>query len=479
MASNIWLISGGTSYYLSGPGGKSYSGSGTPWTSQANTPYRIAMNDVTGPRWTPQASVRIEVYGGGVPFRNGQPLVYDGYGNVIEQIPIQMRGSTDDNAIALLRQLRQILNTALAGQPCVLAVQPDTHSNAVYFEIYGADVQENPLFINDEAGHYVIRAIITMRRSPHGGLLSTGETVINGVSVGNTGTGSPDNVEAYTTGSGDLINEGQPLNVKVVPANVASIAYRYLWLSSLHTRTYGTTGAAAYSTSTTGDTGTGAAYIFSSASVSAALTRRALRGAVIIRTSSTTANAEMRIEVYGGGGGLIYNSPWIAAYSTSANITYMGDFDLSLIRAMKGLTSPTINVYLYTRSTDGSSSTVTIASSELLLFYTFCQIDLSYTAGGSLSSGLSPNGTNALFTDTFQEQTNFPCLPHPGPSLARNNSDGLPYLTRGALPRYYAGASLYLAMIETNVGVISHNTGRTATVTATHAPQWQTLRGDD
>jgi hypothetical protein len=124
MTANIFLISGSSTYYLSLDGTKRtyYNGSGSPWATQSTTPYDLAMNDITGQRWTPHIAPRQEVYGGGPPFRNGQTLIYNSYGNVTETFPIQIYATSHNNAVLLLRQLRTALSSTLLSAPPVLGV---------------------------------------------------------------------------------------------------------------------------------------------------------------------------------------------------------------------------------------------------------------------------------------------------------------------------------------------------------------------
>lgn len=467
MANQSRLISGGVNYYIEG-GGK-YTGSGTPWTAVGTSPYGMAMNDVAGTAYTPTAATRQEVYGGGPPFRNGQTLIYDSYGNVTETVTIQCRANSHDNAVTLLQQLRRILNTALFTTPCQLAYQPNGATSAVYFEIYGADVQEDQRFVNSEAGavaagNALVRAVVTWRRSPHGGLLATGETLLSASSFGNTGTGSPDNIVPYSAGAGDLIYEGSPLNLKFTPT---SSTIRDVYLASIDSRVYDTSGAAVYSSSSTTDTGT---LLFSPAfTITPKMTSRAMKMRVIMRFSSSSAIAQVRVRGSLQANQTIYSGPWVTTANSGA--TYyldLGAVPLDFIRRSQGLTAPTINLSFYMRSTTGASASLTVSYVEVLFYYDF--------AIATFSSGQSFSGTNYLLIDTFAEQSGYPCLPHAYPQAFQGNGTDMLslFVLRGTPPRYYSGASLYAAW--TNLAG-AHSTAATATVTARHAPQWGTLRG--
>ena len=218
--SNIWIISGGTDYYLSGTGKdlNAYTGSGTPWTARATTPYSLSINEST-PTWTPTAAPSAPVLRGGPPLSglSGSRLLDRGFDSVQEPVGIQCYGTTHDNAVALVQQLRKILN-AVDGQPPILAVQPDSSTNIAYYQIFYADVQETPAFIGEEASNTTkeARCTVTWLRTPFGGLLSAGEASLSSGTMTNTGTGGSANLRALSTGlSGDLINEGQPMNTRV------------------------------------------------------------------------------------------------------------------------------------------------------------------------------------------------------------------------------------------------------------------------
>jgi hypothetical protein len=478
MASSIKIISDGTDYFLSGLG-KSYNGTSTPWTAQNTSPYEIAMNATTGQHWTPQASVRQEIYGGGPPFRDGQTLIYNSYGNVTEQLVIQMRATSHDNAVVLLRQLRRILNTMLYSVPCILAVQPNGATSPVYYNIYSADVQESPHFINEEAkaaaqGNAVIRAVVTWRRSPFGGRLSTGETLLNAASFTNTGTGTPDNVELYSAGVGDLISDGgQALNIKFVPAFGVTTVVQRIFAASVDSRLYTATPSGAFNTSVTAGTTFGTAP-WSSQDVSLLLTKR-VTPRVLLRLSSSSANVQLRYQVYFGNGdeAPIFTSVWVSPLGTGASLVDLGPWPVTTMEYRTlGLTTPKITVLLWIRSTDGNNATINLTYSEMIFYYTFAYMSAPFACNGT---------TDYILFDQFDEQTNIPCLPHPVPRIVgvRASVSGSPnhmMAFRGVLPKFYSGASLYLAWLTSSS--YTHTTTATATVTASSATLWRTLRGN-
>lgn len=456
----VYLTSGGTNYYLSGSTTTPYTGSGTPWTAENTTPYRLSLNDAT-PIWVPQPALAQMVYGGGPPFRSGRKPVYLSYDDVTEQVGIQMYANSADNAAALLQQLRRILNTALFTVRCILAVQ--TGTNTAYYEISSADVVETNSYLTEGPTTAVlIRATITWTRTPFGGRLSTGETLLSSASFTNTGTGTPDNVEAYSTGAGDLINQGQPLNVKFLGASVTG----RIWLASILERKYSTQNVGAFSTtSTTGSLKCSMSFTMTNEPEDNA----GIKGRVMLRLSAVSSNTQMRaiVTLFSSGSSEIYRSPWVSPPVAGATLLDMGGFSLEALRR-GNMGSRLLAVDFYQRSTDGANATVTTTYQEALYYYTFCQID----KGGS-TFAVSPSGVRAL---GFVEQTNRPCLPWTPTAIYQTNGSDLNEIlnVRGTLPLYYPGASLYAAWLS---GTYTHSTTDTATITATHAPLYQTLRG--
>lgn len=467
MANQSRLISGGTNYYLEG-GGK-YTGSGTPWTAVGTSPYAIGMNDTAGTTYTPLAAQRQEVYGGGPPFRNGQTLIYDSYGNVTETVTIQCRATNHDNAVALLRQLRQILNTALFSTPCQLVIQPNGASNAVYFDIYGADVQEDARFINQEAGaaaanNALIRAVVTWRRSPHGGLLSAGETLVNAASIRNVGTGSPDNIEAYSTGSGEMINEGSPLNIKFTPTTAASDPSR-IYLASIAGHTYDASLSANSTTSST----TFSSLDSTSASVSSLFVARGLKVRVIGRFSAMTANAEVRL-YYGVGAAPAQYTKGVIPNSAVAQLVDFGPLTIVDRFLPSVTTGDSVYLQVQVRSTSGAGVNVTIDSLDTLYYYDFCAIRV-------LDGSMDVSGSEYLYLDSFVVKTGYPALPRfPAQAWVYTSSNTVNQLCelRGTPIRYFAGSSLYAAWGDR---LVAHATTQAATVSAFHAPLYKTLRG--
>lgn len=456
----VYLISGGTNYYLSGSTVNSYTGSGTPWTAENTSPYRLSLNDGS-PIWVPTQAPAVPVFGGGPPFRNGQTLLYRSVANHTESVGVQMYASSADNAAALLRQLRLILNTALYSVPCILAIQ--TGTNTAYYEIYTADVVETASYVSEgPASLCIIRASITWVRSFAGGRLSTGETLINAVSYGNTGTGSPDNIAAYSTGAGDFIYDGSPLNITMSKSGTVNMSKIYM--ASVLNRTY-TADGASYNTTLDGDVK--ASITFSGADF---VSNAALKPRILIRVASATTNLRIRYNIAYSTSvvNTFADSPWVYPNDSGAGTTLMdmGTFDPTFFRRSHAGAGSIVVRVIYS-STDGGSASATLSYVELLSYYTFCTI----------ATNVGITSTQAQFVDTFVERSGRAALPLDIPiayggvtstgALLGNNT------IRGTPPRYYSGASLYAAWMSGG----THTTGDSLNITATHAPLWHTLRG--
>jgi len=473
MASAIYLISTATgsavNYYLSGSH-KTYSGSGSPWTAQNTTPYDIGMDDQP---WTPQIAQVQPIFRGGPPFRSaGAALTYKSYTNVTETVIIKCRGTTHNNAVAMLQQLRRILNTNLVQQPVVLAFQPNGSTNTAYSEIEYADVQEDTRFINQEARAFVARATVTWVRKPFFGMLASGESQFSATTFTNTGTGGSNNTQAFTSASGELNYEGQPLNVLVNPAG--NTTFGRFYVGSVYSRTYSTTGAASYSsTSTTTGTFNSAPGTFD---ISAALTRNALKPRILMRFTSVASIARVAAKVsYNdiSAGFTIWQSPWIDPSGpvglSNTTIVDFGTFSMDLIRLAGA--GANIGLSIGVRSTTGASASVTLGYVEFILYYEWCQIDTSI-----------PGSTTdwRLKIQEFQETSNRACLPLLNANALAVESNGYatrPSVVRGTLPQHHDGASLYLAWVRNTD--YNHDTADTAAVTASAAPLWRTARGSD
>lgn len=429
-------------------------------TGESTTPW--AVRDVTN--WTLRASVPLPIWGGGPPFALGRQLAYQSYDDVTEAIPLFLDATSADDAANELQLLRTAVLRTIVEVPAILEIKPDGATNSMYAEVKTGWVQEEPIIESPVGGALRMRVTLTIVRTPFFGRLSTGETLINAASLKNTGTGSPDNVEAFSAGAGDLIYEGSPLNCQItLPAATAGspAAISKVWAASIDSRTYSTTFSGSQTTSDTGDGVTIGSSV--SISLSAALSKN-LSARFMCRLTSASSGSQFRVVVEMGNIDP-YTGPWVNNEGTSTQMLDLGGFSLrDFIRRSKNITAPTMTVQFYMRSISGSKS-ATVTYGEVLLYYTFAEM-----------SSFVPTGGGTILLETFQEQTNYVALPFQSErviSYATNDLTNIEY-KKGRLPRYVSGASLYLAWVDT-LGL--HTTTETATATVTHAALFKTFRG--
>lgn len=500
MSKNTVLIShssiSGTDIYLSGGAATQtvYSGSGTPWATESTSPYELGYNVGGGDSYHPKPPEPIPYYVGGPPFALATIPRWMGYGAVTESFGIQMRGTTKDNAIFLLRQLRNALNagiTFIGGSPPLLSIKGGT--NTAYHRILSATVVETnshiPENTSDSSNPYLIRAVVTWTRTAFGGLLSTPVTIFNSTSWANAGTGTPDNLEAFSGGTGDMLDEGGPMNYSIRPSNAGSgDPIRRILLASVYNRFYvGLTVSNTWSTSGTTYATGGAITVWNNALDLGGLTgdyrlRMRLLGVV---ASGHTGNPEFRYAVYNAAGSsasVIYSGVIPAVNGdghTTTRFLDSGPIPIT-VQELRNLSDTNWSVQLQVRSTDGAATTGTLSSVECLLYYDFCDVRFQGSAYGTGA------GTNYdMNLTSFSQRSGSPCLPLPYPQAmltdpsTSNRAVELGEV-RGTVPRYYRSAYLYTRLLDAS-GASSGNlytvTTRTYTVAAVHAPLYRTLRG--
>jgi len=454
----IYLISGGVNYYLSGGAATQtpYNGSGTPWTVESTTPYELSLNDMTGAIYVPQPAPVEMIYGGGPPLMDDRIPVIQSYDQIVERVGIQLKataGATTakDNAIFLLRQLRQILNTALFSRPCVLVIQGG--ANATYYEIKAADVPENALYLVEPDGEW--RAVITWTRTPHGTKASL-DTCLNAVTFTNIGdTGSNDkNFQSLGTLTGDLAsNIGHPMRVTLATPSTSGVFVGYI--ASAKARLYDAVATAISTSSTTGVNVTATTFPFPSDDEGTALR-------FIGRFATPSANLEVRAVASINNAQTVYPSPWFLAGTFS---TYIDFGYLKLPRSLRRAKAVNITCTIQARSTNGAATSGTLSYIEILQYYTWLRVDTTFI---STAYQLELVGADSSVGSYVREIT---------PEIAWLSSAGtvtnlVP--TRGSFPRAFAGSFLYLAWTWAG----SHSTTATFDdVTAQQAALYQTVRG--
>lgn len=456
MASDYRVISGGTNYYLVNSTGVPTPGTVASTTNASTTPYAI-LDD-----YMPQAAERQVIYAGTPPFRVGKTPLIAGFDNKVETLRIAVLGTSHNNMVALVRLLRQILNTALRTVPAIFQATPDGATNASYYEIYSADVQETTeKYQNAGEGDSTVICRVTWNRSAFAGQLSPGETLINAVSIGNTGTGTPDNLESFSTGSGELIHDGQPINILISKSSTINATKFYLASGN---RTY-TADGSSYSTTLTEELK--ASFTFNASSF---ILTNGAKPRILVRLASASSNLRIRYNLAYSTSvvNTFADSEWFTPTDSGSGTTLvdMGTFDPAFFRRARG-SAGSIVVRIFYGSTDGLSASATLSYVEFLQYYTFCTI----------TTNVSITSTQVQAVDTFMAKSDRVALPLDHPlaygALATNTQLLGNNTIAGDPPRYYSGASLYIAWMESGL----HTTSQTLDVTATHAPLYHTLRG--
>jgi hypothetical protein len=465
-ANTVAILSGGSSYFFNDgtAAPTDYTGANSPWTNAVGSCYVLANNTTAGPIWVPQAPVAQMIYSGGPPFAIGRKPVLRAFDTVTEQIGIQLNATTKDNAIFLLRQLRQVLNTATYSLPAVLSVKGGT--NTGYAEIFSADIQESALYLNETTGKW--RAAIAWTRSPLFGVSSLA-TLVNGATMTNRGTSTNPNIQALGALTGDLVNEGQPLNIKLVKPSGTS-APSHFYFATVVSRVYTAIATGAFTTASTALPGTTIGTI--TPSITSALTNDAIKARFVgrVKTLTNPSHAIVSVRVYTSGAGFIWQSKWIPLLTdTTGQYVDFGAMDLSFFQ-IPIATAITLSADILLRSADGTSVTLTLDYMEFLLYYDFCYADFTT----SMSSG------EALFLDQAQNRSGGGWLPmqraraYYGTSVSVFDPT-IPGIIVGDPPLARPNTSLYVAWRGTLDG--AHVATETSTVTVTHAPLYYTVRG--
>lgn len=487
MAAQTRLISNGTSIYLANHANTPYSGFGSPWDTQDTSPFELSLNDVTGNIWTPAPAPDVSIYGGGPPLRNGRDLLVHSYDDVTESVGVQIRaapgnGNTAlDNAAALLRLLRRALNTTIYGSPCILAFQPDGDTKPTYYTISKATVSESPNYIVESTADLaILRLTITWTRSI--GFADAPETIVNAQTIQNISTSTPNNVLSTPITHGDLIHEGQPLNITIEPFNGAKI--NTLFIASVLSRTNVAVGVSR-TTSSVAPSNT------SIDQVQATITP-ALYWPVNIRVIGyfdTLTNAEkalVRVEVSDDSESTYQNSPFVpitknASMGTvTSSIVDFGVFDprpfqeTSLVETDDDLK---IRIEAGLASSDGTSVTARLVGIDVILYSTFASIAFPYNVSDGEKIRIE------MFSPFNVANASSPGAPLWTPSSPRVYSQSPPGysgistvpVVRGSLPVALTQRSLYIAWH----GVLSYSTSDQAVVTVKHLPLYHSLRGNE
>lgn len=460
MASNIILFDANestTSYYLSGSTRTSYTGSGSPWTAQATTPIRIGNNETTGTPWTPKVGEQVGVYTGGriVGVENGV---------VTEQIPIQIYASTLDNAIAVKIRLERALNRAVSYRPSRLQVQVDTQTNVGYADVYRGTIQEHPYFINDEAGRGVLRAMMTLERSFWFGTQGSFTTAtMSGTTWGNAGGATTANREFPATFLGEGEEGGVPLNIALSSFSATTMTKLFVCNRYSYTNNTDSAGAASSPSTTTG------ALIGTTRTTSVDLGLQQmlnLKPRVLVHFSAVASNAEVRMGVALGLQATTpqWYSPWIDP-PDSATLVDFGTWPID--RAVAN-DQDAYSIFIYVRSTNGASASVTLTRNHMLTYWQFATVETAFDAN---TNGLELRSVGGGTTNAVLDKPDFAYQ-------LRSSGVQQSCLIRGELPRGYGFTpflgQLWMSWLGT-AGLFT--TTETLTGAVTYAPTWKSFRG--
>jgi hypothetical protein len=454
-ANTVSLISDtGTTYYFHDGSGTrvSYNGSNTPWTAAATSCYELALNETAGPIWVPQPAPGQMIYGGGPPFVDGRQPIYRSYDNAIDQVGIQLYATTKNNAIFLLEQLRTILNTALFSRPCALAIRAG--SNTDYFEIYHADVPESSLYLVEPDGKW--RAAITWTHQPFGTPAAL-TTLLSGVTFTNTGTGANSNFRSLGAVTGDMAsNTGNPMRISLA-LTASSVLQGTMYVAIVKSRTYVASNTAINTTSGGNGIQADVCAPFPPAATDAA----GVAYRFIARVANPSANLQFRADS---------NMPASTGQWQTPGAVTGAYLDLGYIQIpanMRRAWVPVPGFVVRARSTNGAAATGSLTYMELVQYYTWMR------AIGTFQGGIGESMELIGCDDAIAPYSRI--IEPPFLTLASGGDTFIGNVDRrGRFPRAFSGAGLYLAWMLGNV----HSTSATLTVTAKHAPLYQTVRGN-
>jgi len=460
--------SGLNAVYLSASSIVPYTGSGTPWDTLATSPFRVTGNSEVNEHWTPTAAPTTGIYA-------GDQIVGISRDRVSETFGIGIYANTPDRAVALVQKLRQWFNNAQVEQPAQISVLPNTTTNAVYFEVYKADIQETNHFVRTEWKQNHVRVHVTIERSALGGLQGVGTAAtFSSATITNSFSA---NYQAYTNSfTGELIEEGLPINITLSSPSATTMTKLFLAgvdNGFVNNSTY-TTSASVFSTTNTttgllaGNYSAGGITVTTVASLGGLNGNQRYKPRLLIRFSAVSSNAEVRMGYSFGGSTPVAYGPWI----NPDDVATVVDFGTIPISAFQSLDNSGNQIYffIYVRSTDGGSASVTYDRQVFLLYRQFFVIEIAFNANVSSYKILSFNSNASTLRAV---------LPRP-PQAIRLSSSPLILgrdAPRGELPRAYQTSpanQLWLSWLGTG-GL--HKMTETVSCAVEYAPLYRSFRG--
>ena len=432
-------------------------------TVGALTPFSIK------PDWTPVAVEPDSAFASSGPLSAGARLAYSAYPlTVKETIPIGVEGSSHNNAQRLLGLLRAALRRPGKRGPIVWRVRPTGALFDAYTEVYGGTVADEPGSGGIDTAHtggYQLEAEISLVRAAFWASDTLETAIAAATSVANRPSGTPNNVTAFATLSqGELLEEGQPLNLAI--AKPSGMAAAVVYLATVESRSAQAIASSKTTTSTSGTAFTAGTAI----DVSALRAKPGLfvQGFARLTTITNPTKIKLQLTFQSPAGSTLWAGPWVPIGSnTTAQLIDLQGTALDAARVPgSGATEavPVVNI----KSTDGTSVTATLDTLDILLAYTVGSID----GGAGLASGQSYQVYSA------QNYAGGGWLPLPAPvASVVDSSTGANIrrcVARGEMPLALSGASLWLAWVDSGG---AHTATDTTTISAQSAPLWHTLRG--
>lgn len=457
MALSVQVTGGGTTLFLNNSSGAATVGGAA--TAAATSPFLLIDDS-----WTVQAPRPQVLWSGGPPLGNGSLPVTQSYDNVTESFAVVLVGSSADNTAARKQQLEYTLNTALFAMPCMLGVQPSGATSMMYAEIYSAVVQPTTnALVNPVRGSSTITLQITITRSPFWTRASE-QTLLTAQTYTDYNNGSGLNTRTLGSLSGDMIYEGQPLNVSMSGGDLATVGIKNIWMATKKaTNSYAPRADAINTSSTTG--------VNVGGSVTAlAATEMGVKQRITARVASPTANLQLRaVATYGlSSNAPLYTGPWVTGGSTTNAFYDLGGVSLPpSVRRLAPDGNVDVVVVIQARSTTGGAATGTLSWVEVIDYYTWAKLTTTSLPISTPNSVYSYNLVNAASALVIVNP------PVATSGLASGSGFGQNVAVRGRLPVALSGAQLWLCWDAAGV----HTNANTIAVTAAQAPLYRTLRG--
>jgi hypothetical protein len=432
MASIVYLYANlADTIYLHGSAMVAYDGSGTPWDTSATTPFKIHMNDVTGPRWVITAPERTPIQQGSALFSPWLSTLATVGGNRAVTIPIRAQANSDANLTALAGVLRRYLFDMTHRIGLTLSVTYG--GKTVLMRVESGRFQETDHFWNDEDGSGVLRGVLTLEcrigTATAGVTLGTGTDITNGVV----------NTSLMNALVGDWRYFGQPLELQLTNGDIATTGTKtvYCAITNDAQRTPSSLAETLNTNSTTGVTATGTLTI-------TLPLRRATTIRALAYISSPSANLEVRavIRYDTSAGMVVYTGPWVAPGTSNIIV------DLGFVKPAYLDTGVGLLLQMQYRSTTGAATSGALIYLYLLDYYTFCVVTPPASTGASetlLIASASP-GIDAASPNLFNS------MPHPGIGVFEVSGIIRQHCAvAGEYPVAIRGAGIWLAWIDGGV----------------------------